>query len=310
MKNKFILLAGLLIFSFGSCQVEFIPEPTGGEEEIVVEGFIEAGENATPTYVILTKSLGFFNEISPETFSNLFVRDAEIKVSDGTTEIELTELCLSDLPPELVPVASDFLGFDAAQSALDFCIYADLSGAIEAEVGGRYDLTINVEGKTLTATTTIPEHVPLEELVFGEVPGTPSDTLAELRCTISDPPDMPNYYRYFTQINDSVMFAGIPSVTDDRLFDGQNFEFPVNKHEPRNAEFDPETFGFYRVGDTLTLRWTNIDQEHFDFWNTLEFNALNQGPFSSYTRVDFNIDGGLGIWGGYSTSYYTLVVEK
>ncbi|MEL6924369.1 MAG: DUF4249 family protein [Bacteroidota bacterium] len=53
----------------------------------------------------------------------------------------------------------------------------------------------------------------------------------------------------------------------------------------------------------------NIDAAHFDFWSTLEFNAVNQGPFSAYTRIASNVEGGLGIWGGYSVSFYTVVVE-
>ena len=44
-------------------------------------------------------------------------------------------------------------------------------------------------------------------------------------------------------------------------------------------------------------------------WNTLEFSNANQGPFASYTRLESNINGGLGIWGGLSVSYYTRVVE-
>ena len=35
----------------------------------------------------------------------------------------------------------------------------------------------------------------------------------------------------------------------------------------------------------------------------------NQGPFASYTRLQSNIVGGLGIWGGYSVSYYKRAVE-
>ena len=63
------------------------------------------------------------------------------------------------------------------------------------------------------------------------------------------------------------------------------------------------------VGDSVLIKWTTIDEAHFDFWNTLEFSNANQGPFSSYTRLQSNINGGLGIWGGYSVSYYSRTVE-
>lgn len=305
-----IFLVAIAVFFLTSCEEEFIPEPITDAEQIVVEGYVEAGENATPPYVILTKSLAFFSEIDPNVFNDIFIKGAQISVSDGENTIQLTELCLGDLPPELIPVATEFLGFDPTESLIEFCIYVDIMQEINPQIGKRYDLNINVNNQTLTATTTIPQHVPIDSLEFREVPGNAVDTLAQLRAWIQDPANEENYYRYLTQINDSTMFAGVTSVVDDRLFDGQYFDFPLSKHEPRNVDFNTDTYGYYFTGDTLTLKWLNMDKEHFDFWNTLEFNAINQGPFSSYTRVDFNINGGLGIWGGYSSSTYTLLVEK
>lgn len=305
-----LLLLCLFTFLLTSCETEFTPEPIENAEQIVVEGYIEAGENAGPTYVILTKSLPFFEEINQETFNNIFINDAEVTVFDGENEFMLTELCISELTAEQIGIASEFLGIDASSREVEFCVYIDLLQQITPEIGGRYDLTIKTGDETLTATTTIPELVALDSLKFVSTPGEDVDTLAQLEAYIQDPAEIDNYYRYFTQINSEPMIGGIPSVTDDRLFDGQFFAFPIAKAERRDAEFNTTTYGYYLVGDTLTMRWANVDKNHFDFWNTLEFNALNQGPFSSYTRVDSNIEGGIGIWGGYATKYYTLVVEK
>ena len=295
-----------------SCETEFIPEPVADAEQIVAEGYIEAGENPAPTYVVLTKSLPFFSEINQETFNGIFITDADVTISDGEREVRLTELCISDLEGELLEIASEFLGVDAGLTEVEFCIYVDLTNALDPQIGKTYTLNIDTpDGKNLFASTTIPEHVPLDSVYFVPTPGEPVDTLAQLEGVVQDPAGVPNFYRYFTQINSAPLLGGIPSVTDDRLFDGQNFAFPIAKAETRETEFDPAVYGYYLVGDTMTLKWTNIDREHFDFWNTLEFNALNQGPFSSYTRVDFNVEGdGIGIFGGYSVSYYTLVVER
>ena len=97
---------------------------------------------------------------------------------------------------------------------------------------------------------------------------------------------------------------------DDAFFDGDEFEFPLPEAEPRNTNASPTTFGLYTLGDTVTLKWTTIDEGNFNFWNTLEFNAINQGPFAAYTRIESNVTGGLGVWGGYSSHYYTLIVEE
>lgn len=308
--QKSLVSALLLICFLTSCETEFTPESIENAEQIVVEGYIEAGENAGPTYVILTKSLPFFDEINQETFNNIFINDAEVKVFDGENEFILSELCISELTPEQMEIASEFLGVDANSEGVEFCVYIDLFQQITPEIGGRYDLTVKIGEETLTATTTIPELVALDSLKFIPSPGEDVDTLAQLEAYVQDPAGIDNYYRYSTQINSEPMIGGVPSVTDDRLFDGQFFAFPIAKAERRDAEFNTTTYGYYFVGDTLTMRWANVDKEHFDFWNTLEFNALNQGPFSSYTRVDSNIEGGIGIWGGYATKYYTLIVEK
>ncbi|MDP4819730.1 MAG: DUF4249 domain-containing protein, partial [Saprospiraceae bacterium] len=61
-------------------------------------------------------------------------------------------------------------------------------------------------------------------------------------------------------------------------------------------------------GDTVVVKWANIDQVQYDFWSSLESAVSNQGPFSTYTRVNSNVNGGLGVWGGLSARYYTIVV--
>jgi hypothetical protein len=98
-------------------------------------------------------------------------------------------------------------------------------------------------------------------------------------------------------------------VTEDVFFNGKTFEFQLLKAENINEDLDPETFGLYTIGDSIGIKWCNIDKDHFEFWNTLEFSNANQGPFAGYTRIDSNIEGGLGIWGGYSVSFYRLLVD-
>ena len=186
----------------------------------------------------------------------------------------------------------------------------DLDFEISGEIGKTYDLKIEVEDKILTASTTIPEHVPLEYIKFQKPSGNVADSLLELRTFIKDPEELTSYFRYFTAVDSEPLIPPFSSVFDDVFFNGKEFEFPLSKAEPINEEIDPGEYGFFTVGDTVTLKWSTIDEAHFDFWNTLEFNRVNQGPFSSYTKVDFNISGGIGIWGGYSSTYYKMVAEE
>ena len=307
MKNYLIIVLSALLYF--SCETEFVPEVNSEPPEIVVEGFFEAGDRPSSPVVLLTYSTPFFSEINVNDFDDLFVHDAVMTVSNGTETVTLEELCIQDLPPELIEQIAPEFGFDPDSLLINFCVYIDLSQTILGESGKSYDLTIEVDDKILTATTSIPVHTPLENLQFFDVPGIPNDTLRELRAFLRDRPGEENYYRYFTERNNEGLIAAFQSVYDDIFFDGDFFEFPIPKAEPATAEFNIDTYGYYLVGDTMTIKQCSIDEAHYRFWSTLEFNAANQGPFSAYTRVESNINGGLGIWGAYNASYHEIVVE-
>ncbi|HKK80167.1 MAG TPA: DUF4249 family protein [Phaeodactylibacter sp.] len=288
-----------------------MPDNAELEPQLVVEGYIEAGERATPPYLLLTRSVPFFTEFNAEDFNANFVSGAEVRVSNGEDTVALQELCLDELDAQQKQLAAAFLGLPLDSIGFNICLYTDLTFSMLGEEGKTYELWIEAEGQELYAVTRIPPHVPVSEFDFREVPGEPIDTLARLVGLISDPGGAANFYRYQMGINGGPIISPAASVIDDRLFNGQTFEFPLFRPEPRgNPDLDIETFGLYTVGDTVEVKWITIDEAQYDFWNTLEFNTANQGPFSSYTLVESNVVGGLGLWGGLSASYYNLVVEK
>jgi hypothetical protein len=109
----------------------------------------------------------------------------------------------------------------------------------------------------------------------------------------------------------SPYFSKIDSMClDDILFSGEKFGFSLSR--------GPETFltssgnRYFEVGDTVSIKFCTIDKAHFDFWNSFQdetFNSAN--PFASATQqIQSNIQGnGLGIWGGYGATYYTLIIQ-
>lgn len=292
-----------------SCEEEFIPDVVISPSDIVVEGYIEAGEGATPPFIILTRSLPFFQELDSNQLNNAFVHDAVITVKDGDRSVQLSELCLDDIPEEFREQATQLLGVNPDSVGFNFCIYIDLSLSMMGEEGHTYELEIEVEGKSLRAVTYIPFHVPLDELTFQDPPGEPNDTLRQLLIKLTDPSNQADYYRYQTGRNAGPLrYPAGGSVVDDRLFDGQDLEIPLTEAEPPGQNFDLDTYGLFTRGDVIVIKWITIDEAHYDFINTLEFATANQGPFSNYTRVQHNVEGGLGIWGGLSASYYELFV--
>jgi hypothetical protein len=306
--KKYIIAASFLL-SLYACETQFTPDGSEYVEEVVVEGYIEAGDEPTPPYVILTRSQPYFSSLSLDDFDELFIHNAEINVSNGDQTVSLTEICLNDLTPEQQELLAGFLGTSSDSLGLNFCVYTDLSFSMFGEENRSYDLSVEAEGTSITATTTIPVLPSIDSIYFEPIPNPDNDTLQEMLGTFSDPPGVKNFYRYFTGVNQEGLLPGLQSVTDDKIFDGEeSFVFPIPKAQSRTEEIDPETYGYFLEGDTVTLKWCAIDEAHYQFWSTLEFNASNQGPFSSYTKITSNIEGGLGIWGGYSAKYYEKIV--
>ena len=312
MRNRIVIKCIILIYvlcSMLSCEEEFVPEINSAPPEIVVEGYIEGGDSPTSPYVILTRSVPFFSEINLNNVNGFFVRDAIITVTTDDKSIQLEEFCLSELTLAQRIVVSELFGVNTDSMGLDFCVYIDPTFSMLGEEGKQYDLQIEVEDKVLTATTCIPPKAIISDLAFVDLPGIPVDTLRELRVTLEDIANEANFYRYFTNRNEEGYLASLNSVLNDLFFDGDKFEFPLPKAEASDVEFNFETYGFYKVRDTMDIKFCTIDEAHYDFWSTLEFNRANQGPFSSYTAISYNIEGGIGIWGGYSSSIRRLVVE-
>ena len=309
-------MAGLLaaLFIFQSCEDPFTPD-VSAEQEYVVEGYIEAGEGALPAYVLLTRTFSFYNDLSSDQLAELFIRDATVTVQkDDDQPVQLTQICLDDLPEDLKEQAAALFGvsYDSTSGSYpNICAYIDLNAEVIAEEGSTYSLVIEVDDSKLSASTTIPPFIGLDSIWFTEPPGEPNDTLAEMNCLISDPEGIANYYRYLTAVNSRPLIANFGSVTDDVFFDGKEFEFPLQKAEYESDTSDTldfETFGLWERGDTSTLKWCCLDRAHYDFWLTFETSRNNQGPFSAYNRVAFNINGGIGIWGGYSVHTYKKIV--
>lgn len=316
MKKTALYFLSIIIttFIFSACEkeidpgIEYVPR-------IAVEGYIEGGERSTPPYVILTRSLNLFSTLNPADFEKYLVHNAKIFVSDGTNSDTLTEVCLNNLTPQQKLIASQFLGINI--DSLDgvnasICIYTSLNNKLLGKVGKTYSMRIDAEGQTLTASTTIPNQIKMDSISTIPLPNNQNDTMRQMRGYLTDPAGTANYYRYQVSINDGSFRARGNSVFNDNFFDGKpSFEFPLsNPILPNQAQVNFETAGLYKIGDKATIKWMVIDLPHYDFWRTSEASAQNVGPFSTYTRITSNVKGGLGVFGGICSSYYTKVITK
>ncbi len=300
----------MIIAFLSSCQEQYTPDTSEANQQYVVEGYIEYKEqDRLPAYVVLSRSLAFFDELDQQTLSSIYVKDAIVTVDDGDKIVALTEICLNDLPDEIRFEIANALGLQSIDPVNDLCLYIDVLEELTYEQGRRYDLRIEIEDEVLTSSTTIPEVVSLDEFRWEFPPDEQNDSLMQLWTRFTDPVG-PNFYRYKTASLGRPIIAPAFSVVNDPIFENTQFEFPLDRALYLDEAFDLNTAGFYHRGDQITIHWMTLDEAHYDFWNTLEFNAANQGPFSTYTRISSNINGGLGIWGGYAISVYELEVPQ
>lgn len=270
-----------------ACSREIDIELGSYEKKVVIEAYIERG--AYPTCV-LSYNQDYFGEIdlSMMDFSQLesiFIQKDTVIVSDGvvfdTLKFEIDPLILQG---KTVWPPARYIG-----------------SKIKGEEGKSYQLEVLHEGQRYTATTSIQQHYRVDTLWFELLPG--NDTLGSIYTVITDNPNETNYYRYFTKRmgRDYYYTPGSMSIWDDRFFNGQEFEFVLWRGRSIEQDYgssDPEA-GYFKVGDTVSIKSSMMDHDSFWFWQTLG----DQKTLS-------NIKGGaLGVWCGYGTAYDTIVCK-
>ncbi len=289
------ILACCLIVLMSSCEkaINFKLDQT--QPSLVVEATIENGQ---PPIVILSSSFEYFSTISAELLAGSFVHNAVITVSNGVKTHQLKEYF-----------------FNTAANLKVYYYSVDssnLSTAFAGTFNTAYTMNIQVNGKTYTAATTIPSLAKrIDSLWWKKAPNNPDTNKVVLVARAIDPPGYGNYIRYFTKTNSDPFFPGGNSVFDDQIVDGKTYTVDVERGINRNEDIDRDTYAFFDRGDTITLKFANIDKATYDFWRTMEYSYQSIGnPFSSPTKVLGNVNGALGYFGGYAAQYTTVIVPK
>ncbi len=264
---------------------------------LVVDGSIE--DSGAPI-IFLSTSLDYFGKINPEILSQSFVRNAKVRISDGTSTHELVE--------------------DSLITSAGYSIYFYTNNPVEpgtsiiGQYNRTYELMINTDGKKYEAITKIPSLTKMIDSLWWKPASFTDDgdtNKVEVIVKATDPPGFGDYVRYFTRRNSEPFYPGFNSVYDDQVIDGTTYTIPVDRGTDRNIEREDDDV-FFDKGDTVVLKLCNIDKATFDFWRTFEFTYQSIGnPFSSPTKVTGNIsNGALGYFGGYAVQYRSLIIPK
>ncbi len=296
MKNnnsiKYFILLSMIILFFASCEKNIDIDFPPGEKPYVIEGYIENGEIPL---LSISRGISFLNTISNQDFLNLYVNNATVNLSiDGGA------------PVALVPIS-----FGGATFYTNF--------SVQGEVGKRYDLTIEVDGKTFNATTTVLAPHPLDSIVIEPAPGDKGtiDSLVQLTAYFTEPQPLGNYYRILTKKNQDLFYdVSFNSIFDDGITNGDPLQFTVfgGKSQLQNNDTaDFSRFGYFKKGDTVYVKWASIDKAQYDFWNTFESQSSSFGnPFSPTVIIKSSITGkgSLGIWASYGSHIDTVIIPR
>ena len=186
------------------------------------------------------KHKGYFDPVDANSIGQAFLPGALGHLNDGTTTVELDELCTSNLPPELLEAAEEILGFpDTVLAALDLCVYTSFDPAAwRGTAGLTYALDVTVNEVSMQASTSIVIPAVQVDSAWFQSPGT-IDSLGVMYAQFTDPDTLGNAYRWFAkrinvrpdwdplagQVKDADFVAPLGSVTDDAFFNGLSFEF-------------------------------------------------------------------------------------
>jgi hypothetical protein len=281
-----LLSLSLIVLLFVSCEKNIDFNLNESANAVVVDAQIENGKAPV---VVLSNSISYYSELNIQTLSDIYIHNANIFLSNGTVTHQLKEYTINLLPG----LNTYFYSIDSAS----------LATAFVGEFNTNYSLSILIDGKEYNSQTTIPAlSVIPDSLYFKVAPNNPDTNARVLYAIIKDPRGLGNYFRYFTQRNDEPFLPGQNSVFTDEIIDGTTYnpqiEPGINFNNP-----PPPGDNFFHRGDSVTLKYCNIDKATYTFWNTWEFAYRSIGnPFAQPNRVIGNIsNGGLGIFCGYAS---------
>jgi hypothetical protein len=308
---KKIFYISVVLLAISSCQKEIEFDLPNVEQTLVIEATVESG---LPPRVFISRSQGYFDPYSASSLEDIFIKDAEVFLSDGINNFELFPLTFDTNGTELT-VYTNFLDPN-----------------IFGQFGKNYTLSVYHEGDTLTASAKIPYPVAMDSLWFDPYDAY-DDSLGIIKGNFKDPDTVGNCYRWFSKrINsytynydspfnnvkgtqkDSRYLAPIGSSVDDKLFNGLKFDFVLPRGEDGVLE-GPDDEGveefLFKRGDTVVVKSTTTNYPVYLYVRAMENAAVSSGsPFSSSGNLPYNIDGdGIGIFYGYGSTYDTLICE-
>jgi hypothetical protein len=260
MKFFFLLLTLTVVFS--SCEKVLDLDLDTSDPTLVVEANIT--NQVGPYFVKLTKTVAFDqSSVYPA------VSDALVIISDNTGIVDTLNHTGNG-------------------------VYA--TKKLQGIEGRTYTLSIESEGKSFTATSTLPELIALDSLRI-----TSFDFAGESQKVLipvyNDPSQLGNNYNFKLIVNDTLDKSYI--LWNDNTNNGVPNERPLRSNE-----------GNFKSGDVVDLEMQCIDLSAYNYYFTLSQIAGN-GPGGGTTPANppNNISGGaLGLFSAHTSQKKTIII--
>ena len=254
------------------------------QSQMVVEGWIEDGRHPV---VMLTSTVPVSEqETSIDSLGQYLIRWARVALSDGERTVVLSGKYTKDYFPPYIYTTAALLG----------------------EAGKTYTLTVDYDRQHATASTTIPQSVPLERLyatLKHEV-----DSTYSIHAVFSHDASRQRYFRLFTCIpsQSKQFYSAFMGLFDCTMLDN-----PADVLV--NSGLSIDNIGDYRSsfrkGDTVLVKLCTMDEASYRFWYDWDDSEnFASNPFMPATsNLVSNVKGALGYWCGYGSSVRMIRVE-
>lgn len=238
--------------------------------------------NDTTLRVLVTRSVPTFGtsqQTSP------YIENATVRMSDG--------------------VNTATFNFNANERVYD----AD-ANALNLSAGGKYFLTVEQNGESVSSETVIPSTAAtiteVQARYFISTQNQFSSNFIEAKAVWTDPqPQVFNYYS-LTLTKGYRNWDGTVNLNESERYLLSDADMNVN-----TITFRPSLEVFGPVDDSTFVQFhlMTVNRDYFEFHRTTQLNNFGGGPFSEPVLVYSNINGGLGAFGGYLSNRTEVTVE-
>ena len=254
---------------------------------------------------------------------------------DSVWQVQLTysKNILDTSPDNFIPVGNAVVTIlDPNQQVIEtitpssdkfnFVLY---KGKTKPLPGQSYTVQVAVKAEPiLQAFSKVPTHVPITTVEI-DSSGVVDNEPIEMNINFKDPAGEKNYYTikiiedaFYIANKDTVWYTreiffeivdqslsnderGLEKLVNDNLFNGKDYTFHVKLYNRRYS------FGSQIFQQHARVVLLSVSEEYYKYFTTKSLQDYTNGdPFAQPVQVFTNIENGLGIFAGYSTSVIEL----